>query len=68
MMVFAVDVFMKKKCINSEIITRHYLYGPEMESINCKVPKELQHLCLAEKLFIQRVSPLIPVIHIKKKV
>jgi hypothetical protein len=26
---------------------------------------ELQHLTLAEKLLIQRVSPLVPVIHIK---
>jgi len=29
------------------------------------VPKELQNLTIAEKLLIQRVSPLVPVIHIK---
>jgi hypothetical protein len=29
------------------------------------VPKELSNLSIAEKLLIQRVSPLIPVIHIK---
>ena len=29
------------------------------------IPPQLQHLTLAEKLLIQRVSPLIPVIHIK---
>lgn len=29
------------------------------------IPKELQNLTFAEKLLIQRVSPLIPVIHIK---
>jgi hypothetical protein len=29
------------------------------------LPKELAHLTMAEKLLIQRVSPLVPVIHIK---
>jgi len=29
------------------------------------LPSELQHLTLAEKLLIQRVSPLVPVVHIK---
>jgi len=29
------------------------------------LPKELVHLTMAEKLLIQRVSPLVPVIHIK---
>jgi len=29
------------------------------------LPKELSHLTMAEKLLIQRVSPLVPVIHIK---
>ncbi len=29
------------------------------------IPPQLQHLTLAEKLLIQHVSPLIPVIHIK---
>jgi hypothetical protein len=28
-------------------------------------PKELQNLTIAEKLLIQRVSPLVPVIHIR---
>ncbi len=29
------------------------------------IPKELAYLTMAEKLLIQRVSPLVPVIHIK---
>lgn len=29
------------------------------------IPHELRHLTIAEKLLIQRVSPLIPVVHIK---
>ena len=33
--------------------------------IKYTLPSELQHLTLAEKLLIQRVSPLVPVIHIK---
>jgi Helitron helicase-like domain at N-terminus len=33
--------------------------------IKYSVPPELQNLTIAEKLLIQRVSPLIPVIHIK---
>ena len=33
--------------------------------VNYTVPKELQDLTLAEKMLIQRVSPLIPVLHIK---
>jgi hypothetical protein len=31
-----------------------------------ELPQELSHLTIAEKLLIQRVSPLVPVIHIKK--
>jgi len=30
-----------------------------------ELPQELSHLTIAEKLLIQRVSPLVPVIHIK---
>jgi hypothetical protein len=33
--------------------------------IKYTLPSELQHLTLAEKLLIQRVSPLVPVTHIK---
>jgi hypothetical protein len=33
--------------------------------IKYTLPSELQHLTLAEKLLIQCVSPLVPVIHIK---
>lgn len=33
--------------------------------IKYSVPPELQNLTIAEKLLIQRISPLIPVIHIK---
>ena len=33
--------------------------------IKYTLPTELQHLTLAEKLLIQRVSPLVPVVHIK---
>lgn len=33
--------------------------------VKYSIPKELQNLTIAEKLLIQRISPLIPVIHIK---
>jgi hypothetical protein len=37
----------------------------EQNIIKYMLPSELQDLTLAEKLLIQRVSPLVPVIHIK---
>jgi hypothetical protein len=33
--------------------------------IKYTLPSELQHLTLAEKLLIQHISPLVPVVHIK---
>jgi len=35
------------------------------DTIMYELPQELSHLTMAEKLLIQRVSPLVPVIHIK---
>ena len=35
------------------------------EKVMYELPQELSHLTIAEKLLIQRVSPLVPVIHIK---
>lgn len=35
------------------------------DQVMYELPQELSHLSMAEKLLIQRVSPLVPVIHIK---
>ena len=46
--------------------TKYYLHGKWRTTIiKYTLLSELQHLTLAEKLLIQRVSPLVPVIHIK---
>jgi len=40
----------------------------ETEQVHYEAPKELKDLSIAEKLLIQKVSPLVPVIHIKNGV
>ena len=40
----------------------------ERNSVYYNLPKELKNLTIAEKMLIQRVSPLIPVIHLKNGV
>jgi hypothetical protein len=37
----------------------------DTQKVHYDIPKQLQHLTIAEKLLIQRVSPLVPVIHVK---
>jgi hypothetical protein len=37
----------------------------ERNRVYYNLPKELKNLTIAEKMLIQRVSPLIPVIHLK---
>ena len=40
----------------------------ETKQVHYEAPKELKDLSIAEKLLIQKVSPLVPVIHIKNGV
>ena len=40
----------------------------ETQQVHYEAPKELKDLSIAEKLLIQKVSPLVPVIHIKNGV
>ena len=40
----------------------------ETQQVHYEAPKELKELSIAEKLLIQKVSPLVPVIHIKNGV
>jgi hypothetical protein len=37
----------------------------DTQKVHYDIPKQLHHLTIAEKLLIQRVSPLVPVIHVK---
>jgi hypothetical protein len=64
-------------CSNCQSKKHNLFYSPENKVlptwkskkgvVKYTIPPQLQHLTLAEKLLIQRVSPLIPMIHIKNK-
>jgi chromosome segregation ATPase len=61
----------EKRRIIQEVEERIERVSSEIETLQQdlnfyrRILTELQHLTMAEKLLIQRVSPLIPVIHIK---
>ncbi len=66
MALFVVNALMRRKYIDLEIIAKHYLHGPEIESYNHKVPKKNYKISLFRETVSQRI-PLFPVIHIKNR-
>jgi hypothetical protein len=61
----ALDVRFKRIDYSSFMIIKLRQLSKKMKKVHCEVPNELSNLTIAEKMLIQRVSPLIPVIHKK---